>query len=82
MVFTEIKPHYHQRHEEIIYIISGRGKMRIGAKESIAGPGSVFVIPPGMVHSYVNLGPRPSIGISIFCPPFDGKDRVFVSSGD
>ena len=49
-------PHYHPRTEEIYYILSGRGQMRIGGEQRDVRPGEAIAIPPGAVHTIENTG--------------------------
>ena len=48
-------PHKHDDHESCGYMIQGRMKVVVGDKEFIAGPGSSWKHPPGVVHSAVAL---------------------------
>ncbi len=47
-------PHYHKKSEELYYIISGQGKVRIGEKEYPVKKGSLARIPVGVVHALEN----------------------------
>lgn len=46
-----IEPHFHEDFEELYYILSGRGEMRIGGEEESVGEGDVVYIPKGKVHT-------------------------------
>ncbi len=46
--------HYHPNCEEILYVLKGRGRHRLGDDWIAVGPGSVVRIPQGMVHQLVN----------------------------
>jgi len=72
-----LKAHYHQTHEEVVYIIKGRGKMRLGDKDQDVKEGDIIYIPVKTVHSFVPEGGDCRV-LSIFAPAFDGKDRIFV----
>jgi quercetin dioxygenase-like cupin family protein len=68
-------PHLHKEHEEVILVQGGRAETRIGQETVEVGPGDVLVVRPGTVHGARVLGTEPFFGISVFTPPFDGKDR-------
>jgi hypothetical protein len=45
--------------------------------------GMVVMIPRTTIHKYVNTGKEINIAVSMFSPPFDGKDiKVFKQSAD
>jgi mannose-6-phosphate isomerase-like protein (cupin superfamily) len=50
--------HRHGANEEIYLVLSGRGRMRLDAREFAVGPGSVVVNRPGGRHGLVNTGAR------------------------
>ncbi len=47
---TDAKLHYHQRTDEIYYIIGGQGRMRLDDAEIELRPGSVVYVPRGVKH--------------------------------
>ncbi|MGB0402604.1 MAG: cupin domain-containing protein [Salibacteraceae bacterium] len=73
-----VKPHYHKRHSESIYIIEGSGIFYIGKEKMHLKAGDFFLIPQGIIHSYKNTGTKPSKVLSIQTPEFAGKDRIWV----
>jgi len=70
--------HYHAEHDEIIYIISGRGIMTVGSEIRPIQPGDVVVVPRRTAHGIENRAPEPLVALSVMSPPFDGKDRILV----
>jgi uncharacterized RmlC-like cupin family protein len=53
-------PHHHGELESIIYIISGRARMRWGERleyYSEAGPGDFIFVPPFVPHQEINANP-------------------------
>ncbi|MBI2846285.1 MAG: cupin domain-containing protein [Chloroflexi bacterium] len=75
---TEIKPHIHKDHDEVVYIFSGKGKFTIGDITHDIGPGTVYFVPAGVVHGgKIENG----VAVSTYAPFFDFKkpDRVWVS---
>ncbi len=73
-----IPAHYHARHEETVYVVAGRARMWIDGEAYELEPGMLVHVPRGAVHSVEPEGP--SSVLSIFTPPFDGKDRVFLDA--
>jgi quercetin dioxygenase-like cupin family protein len=51
-------PHTHD-YEELFVIYSGRGRYTISGESIEAGPGDVVVVPSGLPHAFVALGPEP-----------------------
>ena len=55
---SDIAFHRHASdNQEIYVIIAGTGRMRLEDREYPAGPGSLFVNPPGGAHGLTNTGP-------------------------
>ena len=68
--------HYHARHEETVFVIEGEGSMWIDGAPHELVAGTLVHVPRGAVH---RVEPRGLLTVlSIFTPPFDGEDRVFV----
>lgn len=61
--------HLHEREEEIIYVISGAGKTRVGDKVYALAPGVAVFTEPGIEHGVKNTGDQPLVMISVFSPP-------------
>lgn len=74
--------HLHREHEEIIIVRSGRARARIGDRDVDLGPGDVFLVPKNTVHAARAIGEEPFVGVSVFAPAFDGRDRVAVPAPD
>lgn len=47
---TDAKLHYHERTDEIYYVINGQGRMRLDGEEIELRPGMVVYVPRGMKH--------------------------------
>ncbi|MDP6529955.1 MAG: cupin domain-containing protein [Gemmatimonadota bacterium] len=77
MIASEVAAHLHRTHDETVVILAGSGVMRLGEETLSVGPGSILLIPRGTVHALSVLD-GPMEVVSVFSPPFDGKDRVFV----
>jgi mannose-6-phosphate isomerase-like protein (cupin superfamily) len=50
------EPHKHDDHEEVYYIINGKGSIRIGEESAKFRDGDAIYIPEKKVHSIVNDG--------------------------
>lgn len=74
---TEIKAHYHAKHDETVYIVRGSGTMRIGEDTRDVSAGDLIHLPSGVVHSFVPRS-KDCVAISVFGPKIDGTDRIFV----
>ena len=73
-------PHYHPATEEIYYIVSGQGRMRIGADTSEVVPGDAIAIPPGQTHQIENTGDESLVFLCCCAPGYEHADTVLVES--
>ncbi len=60
-------PHSHP-HEQIVHILAGRVRFVVGDEETIAGPGELIVVPPGVEHWAQTIGAVPALDLSVFAP--------------
>ncbi len=60
-----VTPHTHDV-EETIFYIEGKGSARVGEREVKVKPGTMLVIPPGVVHSSIREGFEPLRYLAIF----------------
>lgn len=74
----ELHAHYHKRHDEVIYVKKGSGIATLDGTRYMVKPGSIVQIPSKTVHKFLNTGGEPFIAISIFSPPFDGRDEKTI----
>ncbi len=65
--------HSHETAEEVWYIISGRGKARIGDDTYEVEPDMVVFGPPGIPHGYVNDGTETLRALFILSPAGDER---------
>ena len=78
---AEMDAHLHKSHDEILYIKKGSGVLILNGTRHTVKEGMVVMIPRKSIHKYVNTGKEINIAVSMFSPPFDGKDiKVFKSS--
>lgn len=61
-------PHRHHASEELYFILSGHGRMRLGEEEFAIGPGDTILIPPGTPHCLRNSGDE-SLRLLCACSP-------------
>ena len=60
--------HIHTREEEIIYVVSGNFRWKLGDTLSDAPPGSFAFIPRGVAHAWQNVGDQPGKLFITFVP--------------
>ncbi len=73
-----LKMHYNQHSDEITYYIRGQAVMNVSGKEIVMKAGDLMYIPALMLHGSEVTGNETLQLISIFAPPFNGKDRIYV----
>ena len=73
-------PHYHPQTEEIYYILSGEGQMRIAAETQTVGPGDAIAIPPGAEHQITNTGNETLVFLCCCAPAYEHEDTVLIES--
>lgn len=55
--------------DQIIFVIEGRARVRVGAAEQEAGPGACVMIPAGTPHHVENPGEAPLFCLTVYTPP-------------
>jgi len=60
--------HSHETEQEVWYVISGRGRVRVGDEEAEIRPDTVVVAPPEVEHQLINDGEEDLRAIWIFTP--------------
>ncbi|UCF94417.1 MAG: cupin domain-containing protein [Desulfobacterales bacterium] len=61
--------HKHEKEEEIIYVIAGKGETRVGDKVYPLEPGVAVYTEPGLEHGVQTVGDEPLVLVSVFSPP-------------
>jgi len=61
-------PHIHEGSQEAWYVISGRGKLRVGSEETELAPDMVVVAPAKIEHQIINDGEEPLKALFLFSP--------------
>lgn len=69
------KPHYHDRHDLYVSILSGKSTLNFKHHSIDLEQGSFIIIPRGTYHWAENKGNEASILVTIFSPAFDGLDK-------
>lgn len=49
----------HHRHEHVVYVLHGRGKVRLGDRLESIGPGDIVYVAPDELHQFSNDGTEP-----------------------
>lgn len=70
----DMKPRYHMNHDEILYVVKGKGILTIDEDRHVAAAGAVFIIPRRAVYGLQNTGEKPFVALAIEVPPGDPKD--------
>lgn len=75
----QAKPHYHEKTEEIYYILSGTGEIRLDDRtERIQARDAVYV-PPGAIHALRNLSQGEILEVLAICSPeYSDEDIFFI----
>ena len=63
-------PHLHDESEEVFYVISGTGRIKVGEEEEEIAPGSCIYIPPKTLHQLLNTGQAELKVFAVTSPPF------------
>jgi mannose-6-phosphate isomerase-like protein (cupin superfamily) len=70
--------HYHVRTEEIYFITSGTGRMRIEDEVRDVKPGDAIAILPGKRHKLWNTGGKPLALLCCCAPAYEHEDTVLT----
>lgn len=70
--------HFHRQTEEIYYILSGSGAMRVGDEIRAVGSGDAVAIPPGAVHQITNTGAGELKFLCCCAPGYEHDDTVLL----
>jgi len=75
---AELGPHFHEKHDEIEYVIRGTAQLLVNDKWVDIKPGSIHFNPMRKVHAARNTGNEPLIVLIAFTPAMKVTDRHFV----
>lgn len=65
---SSIGDHLHENEEEVYFVISGHGIMRVDGESRRVGPGDMVLTKSGSTHSMVNEGGQ-DLRILVICAP-------------
>ena len=72
-------PHYHKKSEEVYYVISGTGRVRVDEDVADITTGDAIHIPIGTIHALENTSMKKKMKIlAISVPPYSDDDMFFV----
>ncbi len=54
-----LESHQHENEEQIFFILSGKGVIKVGDEEQAVGEGDAIYLPPKLNHSIKNIGTYP-----------------------
>ena len=72
--------HYHPQAEEIYFITSGAGRMRIEGETREVGVGDAIAIPPGQKHKLWNIGDETLKLLCCCAPAYEHNDTIITES--
>lgn len=70
--------HLHADSDITVFMLRGKGELRIGKQMQPVNAGDVLHIPRGAVHAYINRGPEPAAALVVYSPAPGPKDRILV----
>jgi mannose-6-phosphate isomerase-like protein (cupin superfamily) len=70
--------HYHRLSEELYFLQSGSGRLRVGDEYRDVSAGMCVVIPPGAIHKLTNGGDVPIRLLCCCAPPYSNDDTVLT----
>lgn len=74
--------HAHKNGEEIVYIVSGKGKVLVGDQISEIHPGSIILFPQGVPHMLYNNGSEMLKGICFYAPAENATEYEYYEDVD
>lgn len=72
--------HSHVREDEVIYVVQGRLRVRLGASTHEAPAGSFVFFPRGVPHTWQNGGYDTARFLALFTPATAGMEQFFERS--
>jgi mannose-6-phosphate isomerase-like protein (cupin superfamily) len=62
--------HWHHKHDETFYVITGTARFTVGDTQHEAPAGTFVSVPIGAEHTFANPGEEPAIILNTFTPDF------------
>jgi quercetin 2,3-dioxygenase len=63
-----VPPHYHKRHAETFYVVSGQVEWSVNGETHVMGAGDLVYIPPDTVHSVKVIGAKDVQSLMLYEP--------------
>jgi quercetin dioxygenase-like cupin family protein len=63
-------PHTHKEEEEVVFFLSGKGRVRVDNEEIKVGPGHCVLFPVGSLHEVINDDDSVLRFVAVVSPPF------------
>jgi mannose-6-phosphate isomerase-like protein (cupin superfamily) len=70
--------HFHRESEEIYFVMSGHGRMRLASDERDVRPGDAVVIAPGIRHKVWAADDEPLTFLCCCAPAYSHEDTVLT----
>ena len=70
--------HYHADSDITVFLVRGRGVLRLDRREHPVAAGDVLHVPRGVIHAYINQGPEVGVAIVSYSPAPGPDDRVLI----
>jgi mannose-6-phosphate isomerase-like protein (cupin superfamily) len=70
--------HYHKDSEEIYFVLSGVGEIRVNGESAPVRVGDAIALPPGSVHKIWNRGNSDLVFLCVCVPPYEHDDTIIT----
>jgi mannose-6-phosphate isomerase-like protein (cupin superfamily) len=70
--------HFHEKTEEVYYILSGRGQMYVDGETETVGSGDAIIILPGQRHKIANNCEEDLVMLVVCSPSYSDEDQILV----
>ena len=70
--------HFHQKTEEVCYILSGRGQMYLESETETVGPGDAIIILPGQRHKITSHSQEDLVMLVVCSPSYTDDDQILL----
>jgi len=76
----DARAHFHKKSEEIYYVLSGQGQIRLGEKKFSISRGDAIFVPVNTAHALANTSQTESLTVlAIESPPYQDNDLFFIN---
>lgn len=72
----------HHSEDQVLYLLSGNGKVLLNGQESDFNPGDCVLVPAGVEHNFTTVGNEPMKIITTYSPPHHPKGTVHKTKAD